>query len=286
MARTSNLKYSIYVSKNEKVIGPFTKKELREAVHSGAVSQDDWAWHKQLTDWKAVHAVIPTIHVARCGEEIAEFDEERDILSGLRDGDLLMNDYYWCEGMSEWKHLSTLEISKAALATPAQKEALKAAGLPFDDLTTKAQVSALFSRHDDAPASLKQQALLSYLGHPAAENVSKKEAMDLIDAIVGGADGRDKFGDWNDDKLILYPAVFADEIMARKEECFAEYKSFRAELGSAASELPKLSLEQANRIFAHLDASGPAWIKPRIAMFLDHFLPCVEAKVYLASPNE
>ena len=36
-----------------------------------------------------------------------------------------MDDYYWCEGMSEWKHLSTLEISKGALATTAQKDALK-----------------------------------------------------------------------------------------------------------------------------------------------------------------
>jgi GYF domain 2 len=280
-----NLKYAIYVSKNEKVIGPFTKKELREAVHSGTVSHDDWAWHKQLAEWKPVHAVIPKIHVSRCGEEIAKFDDERDILDGLRDGTLLMNDYYWCEGMSEWKELSSLEISKAALATPAQKDALKAAGLPFDDLTTKAQVSALFSTHDDAPASAKQLALLSYLGHPTAENLSKKDATELIDAILGDADRRDKFGDWNDDKLILFPDVFADEIAARKEECFAEYKSFRAELGSAASELPKLSLDQANRIFAYLDASKPGWMKPRIAMFLDHFLPCVEAKIHLSNTH-
>jgi hypothetical protein len=76
-------------------------------------------------------------------EEIGKFEDERDILSGLRDGTLLMDDYYWCEGMSEWKHLSTLEISKGALATTAQKDALKAAGLPFDELTTKAQVSAV-----------------------------------------------------------------------------------------------------------------------------------------------
>src|SRR6266496_1900168 len=168
----------------------------------------------------------------------------------------------------------------------AKKDALKAAGLPFDDLTTKAQVSALFSAHDDSPASAKQLALLSYLGHPAPENLSKKDATELIDTVLGDADRGDKFRDWDDDKLILFPDVFADEIAARKEECFAEYKSFRAELGSAASELPKLSPNQANRIFAYLDASRPGWMKPRIAMFLDHFLPCVEAKIHLASLHE
>jgi hypothetical protein len=197
------LKYAIYISKNGgEATGPFTKKELREAVHSGNVSWDDWAWHKELSEWKPVHAVIPILHVARCGEEIAQFEEERDIFSGLRDGSLLMDDYYWCEGMSEWKQLSTLEISKAALATTAQKDALKAAGLPFDELTTKAQVTALFSAGSNGPATAKQLALLSYLKQPVSENISKKEAAHRIDAIVGGNDP-DKFGDWNDDKLSL-----------------------------------------------------------------------------------
>jgi hypothetical protein len=276
------LKYAIYISKSGEVTGPFTKKELRAAAHSGNISWDDWAWHKELSEWKPVHAVIPTIHVARCGKEIGEFEEEGDILSGLRDGSLLMDDFYWCEGMSEWKHLSALQISKSALATTAQKDALKAAGLPFDELTTKAQVTALFSGGRNAPASAKQLALLSYLGRPVSENLSKKEAEDRIDVIVGDSDGADKFRDWNDDKVILFPDIYADEIAARKKECFSEYNTFRKELGSAASELPKLSFDQASRIFAYLDAVRPGWMKPRIAMCMDYFLPCVEAKIHLS----
>ena len=229
-----------------------------------------------------MHAVLPIIHVARCGKEIGKFDDERNILSGLRDGSLLMDDYFWCEGMSEWKHLSTLEISKCALATTAQKDALKAAGLPFDELTTKAQVTAFFSASKNAPATAKQLALLSYLGQPVSENISKKEAADRIDAIVGDSDGADKFKDWNDDKLILFPDIFADEIAARKKECFAQYNAFRADLGSRASGLPKLSLDHATRIFAYLDAFRPGWTKPRTAMFLDHFLPCVKSKIHLS----
>jgi hypothetical protein len=161
------LKYAIYVSKNGEVFGPFTKKELRERVHFGKFSWDDWAWHKQLSEWKPVHAVIPIIHVSRCGQEVGQFEQECDILTGLRDGTLLMDDYYWCEGMSEWKHLSALEISKNALATAAQKDTLREAGLPFDELTTQAQVSALFAADKNAPASAKQLALLSSLGQPA-----------------------------------------------------------------------------------------------------------------------
>jgi GYF domain 2 len=278
----NGLKYAIYVSKNDVVIGPFTKKELREAVHSGTVSCDNWAWHKELSEWKPVHALIPVIHVSRCGEEIAEFDDEHDILNGLREGTLLMDDYFWCEGMAEWKQLSTLQVSKGALATTAQKNALKAAGLLFDEFTTKAQVSALFSAHNHAPASAKQLALLKYFGRPVSENLSKKGASELIDAITGDSDNRDRFGDWNDDKLILFADIFADEIAALKKECFAEYNMFRADLGSGASGLPKLSLDHATRIFAYLDAFKPGWTKPRTAILLDHFLPCVESKIHLS----
>src|SRR5204863_8420847 len=110
-----------------------------------------------------------------CGKEIGQFEEERDILSGLRDGSLLMDDYYWCEGMSEWKHLSALEISQHALATTAQKDALKAAGLPFNELTTKAQVSGLCSAVKDGPATAKQLALLGYLGQPVTETIQRRK---------------------------------------------------------------------------------------------------------------
>lgn len=270
------MKYAIYVSKDGEVTGPFTKKELREAVHAGSVFPNDWAWHKKLSEWKPVHCLLPTIYVSRDGEVIAEFDDERELLSGLRDGTLLMKDYYWCEGTAEWKHLFTLEISKAALATEAQKEALRAAGLPFDELTTKAQVSALFANDPNAPATAKQLALLSYLGQLVVDNLTKRKASDLIDAIVGDRDRNEKFRDWNDDKLLLFPEVFADEVAQRKQECLHEYNSVWRKYYAR-----KVTEEQAAKIFAHLDKAKPGWMKPRGGMCIDNFVPCVEAKIHL-----
>ena len=95
-----------------------------------------------------------------------------------------MDDLYWCEGMSDWKNLSTLEISKGALATAAQKDALKRAGLPFDELTTKAQVSALFSAGKTGPndpATENQKDYLRSFGITAKEGLTKGEASELID---------------------------------------------------------------------------------------------------------
>jgi len=182
--------------------------------------------------------------------------------------------------MTEWKHLCTLEISKGALATEAQKDALRAAGLPFDELTTKAQVSGLFAEDADAPATAKQLALLNYLGQPVPGNLSKKEASDLIDGIIGEADRHEKLGDWNEDKLILFPDVFADEIAALRRGCLHEYNSlWRRHYARRVTE------EQAAKIFAYLDKAEPGWMKPQAAMCRDHFVPCVEVKIHL-QPTE
>jgi hypothetical protein len=105
---------------------------------------------------------------------------------------------------------------------------------------------ALCFPHIRMPPSPKQLALLSYLGQPVSEKLSNNEASELIDAIIG--DNRDNHRDWNDDKLILFPDIFADEIASLKKGCFAEYKWFRAE-GPASPDLPKLCWEQATRIF-------------------------------------
>jgi len=95
--------------------------------------------------------------------------------------------------------------------------------------------------------------------------------------LLGIATATTKFGDWNDDKLILFPDLFADEIAALKKGCFAEYNAFRAE-GPKSPDLPKVSWDQAIRIFKYLDATRPGWMKPRTATFLDHFLPCVKSE--------
>src|SRR5260370_19334632 len=86
--------------------------------------------------------------------------------------------------MSDWKPLSTLELAKGELATAAQKDALKRAGLPFDDLTTKAQVSALFSAGKNGPndpSTEKQKDYLKSFGITAKEGLTKGEASALID---------------------------------------------------------------------------------------------------------
>ncbi len=71
------------------------------------------------------------------------------------------SDYYWHEGMTEWKRLAELPSGKSVLATPAQRQMLANHGLPFDEFTTKYQVSKLIKSR---PCTDRQRSFMDDLG--------------------------------------------------------------------------------------------------------------------------
>ena len=85
--------------------------------------------------------------------------------------------------------------------------------------------------------------------------------------------------------LSLIRASEAIRKLLTKLDKMSSWRGNGHRLPDAAAESPKLSLEQANRIFAYLDTVSPSWMKPRTAMFLHHFLPCVEAKIDLSNTH-
>jgi hypothetical protein len=55
------------------------------------------------------------------------------------------SDYYWHEGMTEWRCLAELPCGKIVLATPAQRQLVTEYGLPWDEFTTKDDAAKLMS---------------------------------------------------------------------------------------------------------------------------------------------
>ena len=64
----------------------------------------------------------------------------------LRASEVFPSDYYWHEGMTEWRRLAELPSGKNALATPAQRQMLTDHGIPYDEFTTKYHVKILMNR--------------------------------------------------------------------------------------------------------------------------------------------
>jgi hypothetical protein len=95
----------------------------------------------------------------------------------LRASEVFPSDYYWQEGMTEWKRLAELPSGKSVLATPAQRQMLANHGLPFDGFTTKYQVSKLI---ESRPCTDKQRSFIDDLGIVHFDGMTAKEASDLI----------------------------------------------------------------------------------------------------------
>jgi hypothetical protein len=118
------------------------------------------------------------VHIARNGEVLGEWTQT-ELYPLLRAGEVFPSDHYWDEGMTEWKRLAELPSGKSVLATPAQRQMLANRGLPFDEFTTKYQVSKLM---ESRPCSDRPRSFMDDLGIADFDGMTAKEASDLIDA--------------------------------------------------------------------------------------------------------
>ena len=117
------------------------------------------------------------VHIARNGEVLGEWTQT-ELYPLLRASEVFPSDYYWHEGMTEWRRLAELPSGKNALATPAQRQMLTNHSLPWDEFTTKYQVQELM---ESRPRTDKQRAFMDDLGIAHFDGMTTREASDLID---------------------------------------------------------------------------------------------------------
>lgn len=122
------------------------------------------------------------VHIGRNGEVLREWTQT-ELYPLLRANEVFPSDYYWHEGMTEWRRLAELPSGKNALATPAQRKMLSDYGIPYDEFTTKYQVRTLM---ESRPCTEKQRLFMDDLGIGHFDGVTIKEASDLIDAELSG----------------------------------------------------------------------------------------------------
>ena len=117
------------------------------------------------------------LQIARDGQVLGEWTQT-ELYPLLRTSQIFPSDYYRHEGMTEWRRLAELPSGKSVLATPAQRQMLDNHGIPWDEFTTKYQVSNLMGSR---PCRDKQRAFMDDLGIAHFERTTLKEAADLID---------------------------------------------------------------------------------------------------------
>src|SRR5712691_8780528 len=118
------------------------------------------------------------VQIARNGQVLGEWTQTQ-LYALLRASEVFPSDYYWHEGMTEWRRLAELPSGKSVLATPAQRQMLTDHWLPCDEFTTKYQASKLM---ESRPCTERQRLFIDDLGIVHFDGMPVKEASDLIEA--------------------------------------------------------------------------------------------------------
>jgi hypothetical protein len=122
--------------------------------------------------------------VARDGKVLGEWTGT-ELYPLLRDNIVSPRDYYWTEGMGDWAHVAELPLGKRHLASKAQQDMLTRNGIPFDELTSKAEVSCLMDAMlRSRPASEKQRAFIAEHGLSCPDTASVKDASEIVERII------------------------------------------------------------------------------------------------------
>jgi hypothetical protein len=61
------------------------------------------------------------LRIARNGKALGEWTKT-ELYSLLRASEVFLSDYYWHEGMNEWRRLAELPSGKSVVAAPAQRQ--------------------------------------------------------------------------------------------------------------------------------------------------------------------
>jgi hypothetical protein len=61
---SNNALMQIYLYQNDKQVGPYTEKQLRDMVKAGAISQTEFAWREGLSEWQSLDRMIAFAPVA------------------------------------------------------------------------------------------------------------------------------------------------------------------------------------------------------------------------------
>jgi hypothetical protein len=121
-------------------------------------------------------------HIARLGKVIGQYEPE-DLEKALADGSVKGGDYWWRQGMKDWKLVS----AESPVPPPLPKAEQKATQAEGDWRIRPKHKPSLYG---DEPATEKQLALIKDAGLTDLAGLTKYDATRWLDLILGTDDGR------------------------------------------------------------------------------------------------
>jgi hypothetical protein len=221
------------------------------------------------------------IHILHDGKQVGPFSEET-VQSLLKQGNILINDLSWRPGLPEWQPLHALLYPAAQPPPPPPNAAPPPIPPPVAPAPSGPAVPAL-AANEAVPrgvptdlATPRQKAFLSYLGVPYSADLGKETAALLVNEAMENPKNAGRLKKWDDEKLRLYPDLFADEIKARKENRAQQY--YEVCLGEGAEFFEGITKAHTQLLVGYLDVRFPTWEKSAHEAKYDYFFPAIAEK--------
>jgi hypothetical protein len=225
------------------------------------------------------------IHILRDGKQTGPFSEET-IQVLLKQGSILINDLAWQPGMPEWLPLHAVLYPAAQPSGPAPERSSHPIpsipappAAPAEAPRTEAPPAATATATTPAgpePASPRQKAFLTYIGTPFKSDLTKEHAALLVNDAMENPKNAGKLKRWDEERLRLYPDLFAEEIKSKRENraqhflevCETEGAEFFSDVTKAHAQV----------LVGYLDVRFPNWDKEERSAKYDYFFPAISEK--------
>jgi hypothetical protein len=240
------------------------------------------------------------IHILRDGKQTGPFSEET-VQVLLKQGSILINDLAWQPGMPEWLPLHAVLYpasrqqtgepqpvtdSPARISHPIPTVSSEPVELRVDEPVdmedpvvveepTPAKLDPTPSKGAEL-ATPRQRAFLSYIGTPFKAELSKEQAALLVNDAMEDSKNAGKLKRWDEERLRLYPDLFAEEIKAKRENraqhfleiCQTEGSDFFHGVTKAHTQV----------LVGYLDVRFPNWDQDERSAKYDYFFPAISEK--------
>jgi hypothetical protein len=230
---------------------------------------------------------IMEIHILRDGKQIGPFSEET-VQSLLKQGNILINDLAWSPGLPGWSPLHAV-LYPAAQPPPPPVGAVP----PPMPLPTSPQVAvepkpspvttpalepqpAPESAGEISMATQRQKAFLTFMSMPFGSGLTKDQAAHLVSEVMENPKNSGRLRKWEDERLRLYPELFAEEIQARRENRSQQY--FEICQGEGVEFFEGVTKAHTQVLVGYLDVRYPNWDQEAHAAKHDYFFPAIAEK--------
>jgi hypothetical protein len=228
------------------------------------------------------------IYILRDGAQTGPFSEEQ-VQAFLKQGSTLINDLAWTPGALHWQPLHAVLYPAAQPTVPPPPPTdLRPPAMPENPILASEEAPAaqpaslakpprqLDPKPPGEPATPRQKAFLTYLSLPFSSDLTKERAALLVNDAMEDSKNAARIKRWDEERLRLYPDLFADEVKARKENRPQHY--LEVCLGEGADYFEGVTKAHTQVLVGYLDVHHPSWEQNLKTAKVDYFFPALSEK--------